>query len=386
MSLFPELPQNMLHRSNEIKSPAVVYDAESLTHVVNHLRRRLGSVKKMKLYVSMKANRNVGLNAYMSKVVDGVDVSSYEEYQVATVAGYSRISATSPGIKIEHIHEMIENHVQFDFDNVEQLYAYSCQYNESRQPKDIGLRLNIPIESNGATTYLSKSRFGINVSQSDNQQALKEILKEFHYKVTSIHIHIGELNNFNTVKDTLNYLVDILSLFPDVQTLNLGGGLTRLFSNEEDLDNTFELIQSYTEQYLPKLKEVIFEPGMLVYVMAGYLKTSVLSVNNGVVNMDSSAWNLIEWTKGNVKIVYTSSNGEVEQQTIAGNTCYEKDIYFENTASNKLSLNDYIVLFPFGAYTVSMSKSLHGLPSPKEYLYINDEFTELSVGEGQVHA
>ncbi len=46
MSLFPKLPQNMFNRSNEITSPAVVYDAESLTHVVHHLRRRLGSVKK----------------------------------------------------------------------------------------------------------------------------------------------------------------------------------------------------------------------------------------------------------------------------------------------------------------------------------------------------
>lgn len=371
----------MFDRCDKLDSPAVIYDYDSLINVINSIKENIGTIKKSKLYVSMKANRNLLLNKYMACLVDGTDVSSYEEFKIAKAAGYRFISATSPGIQIEHINEMILNNVRFDFDNLDQLSSYAKKYKYKKEATEIGIRLNIPLESNYSTTFLSNSRFGMNLSNFENKQKLKELMTEYNLKVISLHIHIGELNNFETVKNVLDYLLELIPLFKDLKSLNLGGGFTRLYANQQEALKVFQFIQSFIDNNLPDLDEVIFEPGMLIYVMTGYLKTSVLSVNNNIINMDTSAWNLIEWTKNNINLIYSNSRKELSNQKIVGNTCYEKDIFFENINSNKLEVNDFILLFPFGAYTISMSKSLHGIGLPKEYLYIENNFIELSDAE-----
>ncbi|MNE67282.1 Diaminopimelate decarboxylase [compost metagenome] len=169
--------------------------------------------------------------------------------------------------------------------------------------------------------------------------------------------------------------MEIISHFPELESLNFGGGFTYLFGGEE-ITAFFSLISQALGNYLENGLEILFEPGMLLFIFSGYLKASVIDCSKGSLTLNASAWNLHSWYPSN--LVYSTADAQKDHEyNVYGNTCYEKDIFFTGIALPKIQLDDVLVLFPYGSYVNSMHRNLHGNALPPEYLYKDKSFRRI---------
>lgn len=125
---------------------------------------------------------------------------------------------------------------------------------------------------------------------------------------------------------------------------------------------------------------MIIEPGSLFALPIGYLKTEVKYVvdssNYAILNV--SAFNLTSWSHvhpimHNHNYIKKEINGRY-QYLLAGNTCYENDIFGNFAFYQKLIPGDNLVLFPVGAYNFALIRNLHNALPPKIIYYKNGKF------------
>lgn len=193
-----------------------------------------------------------------------------------------------------------------------------------------------------------------------------------------IHVHLGEIRNSNIMSQVALGMEKMVGMFPEVEVLNFGGGLTYLYSDENEVTKTWDILEGVIKRInklLNRQVKVIIEPGMLLMAMCGYLVSTVLTSdvegNHRIVTLDSSAWNLMYWTPP--ILVYTYTNNLIkDMHKICGSTCYEKDIFIQSNYNERLDIGDRVLLAPAGAYVTSMARNMHGFPLPDEWILNNN--------------
>lgn len=380
MSIYPRIPEVLLKEELDIPTPSIIYDFDSIVSTINKIKQDIKIIPNSEICFSVKANRNIELLKILSREGVGADVASRFELKKALNANMPNIFATSPGFTNTDIDDLYENNIIPDFNNISQI----SNYFSVKKREFIGVRVNcsVPLDDfESQTTYTKNSRFGIRL---DSEELMK-LKEKYRFKIKQIHLHIGEMRNSTVIKKVTNYIINHLHLYKDVEVINIGGGLTYLYSNEKEVKKTWTIVSEFAKEcneILNKKIRIIIEPGMLLMAMSGYLYTKVcssdFSPNTGIKNitLDSSAWNLTYWTPQILIHNYTLNESK-EEHMLFGNTCYEHDLFIESCYTNTLDIGDKILLSPAGAYVSSMARSLHGYPIPQEWLLQNNQLKRI---------
>jgi diaminopimelate decarboxylase len=340
-------------------APTIVYDDHGIRQEFALLRRHMeeafGERHPVRLLFSVKANAFPDLLS--SCVAQGVggSVASMPEFATARAAGMHPIHATSPGFTASDVAVLLAAEAELDVDNVEQLAVLP-------RGSEVGLRLQVPDDDRREGV----SRFGIDPADPK----LHELLSEGR-QVVRLHAHTRDIGTMAQMEGFALLLVRAAQQFPELRTINVGGGLTRLYKDPERSADSWRAFARVMSE-LPPGMTVIAEPGAQVVMRHGYLATNVVSSlpradGRRLVTLDTSKWRLVAWTDLEL-FSPLPRPGDVFLTDLVGPTCYERDVWLSEVAMPALSTGDRVVIGGLGAYVASMMRRMHGLPDPREVL------------------
>jgi diaminopimelate decarboxylase len=362
MSAIPPVLEEALRT---LSTPAFVYDLDVVDEILRALREDLSVLGAVRMRFAVKANRNPALLRHLAADDVGADVASAEEMMAAENAGMRPLSLTTPALGEALMLRAADSGCEVDLDSLSQVERWG----RSRLPREIGLRLRVPLDpaNRGAEQGARWSRFGVNPAD----RLLHEALRRHDLRVVRLHIHPGEYRDEARAHNLAVLVVSVLELFPAVETVNLGGGLTYLYADRARAGTAFAAMAAVFDRS-SRVPVWVFEPGMLVSGLAGYLVARVIDVGehpdgHRLASLDASAWNLATWGRPRIAAAFPAREGDPQLHWLAGCTCYEQDYFSREVAAPPLQEGDRLLLTGFGAYAASMARSSHGYPVPTEW-------------------
>lgn len=373
-------PQQLIAAANEFGTPLYVYHAERIKEQYGKLTSAF-SGSKVKFFYACKALTNVNVLKYILSLGANIDCSSINEVKLALHAGFpaQRVLYTSNGIGFDEIAEAKESGVNINIDSLSNLEKFGKEYGHT-YPVGIRLRPNIMAGGNlKISTGHDKSKFGVPVEQLDK---ILEIVKQYNIAITDLHIHTGsDLKDADVFVKGIEVLFDIIPHFPELKSVDLGGGFKVPYKEgDEEIDITI-LAQKVKEAFdaHPQAKnlEIWFEPGKFMVSACGYLITQVnvmketkattfASVNSGfnhlIRPMFYDAYHRIQ----NI----SNLNGTEKNYSVVGNIC-ETDTFAWDRPLNEIREGDYLVFYNAGAYGFEMSSNFNSRFKPAEVLIRN---------------
>ncbi|MFL1379518.1 MULTISPECIES: hypothetical protein [unclassified Nocardiopsis] len=362
MTIVPPGPgEALLRAARTTDTPALLYDLDAVTATVRELREDLSVLPDPVLLLALKANRFPPLLRHLAGLGVGADVASPAEWRAARDAGMDPVSATGPGLTGAELAAMAAEGALVDVDGVDQLRAL---FAARPAPAEIGLRLRVPMAEQDRTSGRRASRFGVDPADP----ALHRALADTGARVVRLHVHSGEIATPDRADLLASALLACLRVFPHVRELNLGGGLTTLYTDRQRARQAWKRV---AERLAGTPVRVLVEPGMLTTALAGYLVVSLRSVGRlpggpGYAVADASGWNLFTWGSPRVVARLPERDGPARPHLIGGVTCYENDVLAEDVALADPRPGDRLVFNAAGAYTAAMARDLHGWGPPRE--------------------
>ncbi|MFJ3390398.1 MULTISPECIES: hypothetical protein [Lysinibacillus] len=375
MSIYPNISDFLLDNEPSIGSPAIIYDYNSIVSTVSKIRNDIKIIPNVELCFAIKANRNKIVLKLLSDLGLGADVASIHEFEIVEEIGMNPVYSTSPAYNEKFLEKLLERNILPDFNSFSQLKKYVEEYNLN----EVGVRVKVPLKNiHPDITYGEQSRFGINIDSDEFIQ----FINNKKLKIKQLHFHLGELQNSSIIKEAMEYIYSLSYKFQDLEVINIGGGLTYLYSDEIEVKKSWEIVKEYVLQINRQLNrevKIVVEPGMLILAMSGYLYSKVqssdLSINKRIITVDCSAWNLTYWAYPYLVHSYSDSmNTTEEEHVIFGNTCYEKDVFISSVRHKPLKINDGLLMNPVGAYVNSMARNMHGYHLPDEWILKDSTF------------
>ena len=379
----------------EFSTPVYVYDQNSMEA---RAREALNFPNAYGLDVgyAMKALSNAAIIRMFADMGLYIDASSGFEAERAIKAGVKpdRIQITAQQIPL-HLKELVEIGVKFNASSLSQLRAYG----EMFPGTELSVRVNPGLgsgHSERTNTGGPSSSFGIWHEHLDKIIKLQE---KFNLKITKVHTHIGSGSDPDVWDRCARMSLDIVSKFPNVDTLNLGGGYKVARMPEEVSTDLLAIgvpiareFEDYHEDHGRKLKLEI-EPGTYLVANAGVLIASVIDV----VDTGKDGYNFIKIDSGMTEVLrpgmygaqhpidvvpVTDENRSSKEYIIAGHCCESGDILTPLSGDPEglkprllttAKIGDAVVVGGSGAYCSSMSPiNYNSFPQAPEVLITRD--------------
>ncbi len=376
--------KTFLKLAKEYETPLFVYDAKVMEEQCKKIERAFSRYPKFKLFYPVKANSNLHILNYFRKQILSADVSSPGDVYLAMKAGFKprEISATGPNWSNDDLSYLIENRIHLVLDSLSQIKRLATISSGRR----IGLRINTGISA-GHINHLQmggeKSKLGILVTNLDE---VKKKVNQLGLEVVGLHMHIGS-GCFQTqpfIKSLKILIKTAQEYFPQIEYLNLGGGLGVAFEpkTERDFD-----IKKYANQVYPLIKElnkklgktieIQLEPGEFLIWKAGYLLTQINTIkknqNRIFVGVDTNTACLpgpflYQSYHEIAPLVKRRAKREYKKVTICGNLCQAGDVFAWDRLLPSLEEGDFLVIKNAGAYCFSRSSTFNSRLRPAEVL------------------
>lgn len=333
----------------DVPTPAIVYHLPKLRRTAAQLRDLSAPFGGICAF-AVKANRNPRVLAELAAAGFGADIASTTEYTLADAAGLRPLMATSPGLPRATAAVIDKAGGAVFFDHIEQVrLALEDGIDLSRH----GIRASMPGDYRA---------FGFEIP------AEAAALEALGFRPKKLHVHAGEIIDPGRLLERLRVVEGYVRRY-DASVVDMGGGFGVLSNDPGALTEAFAHLHAFSARTGVKL---IFEFGKVAVARCGYLVTRVLGTKSRgearCAVVDASSFNLGTWEPR--RVIWTSARGSRLIPTrIMGPTCYESDIFVDNAALPELRPGDRIVFGPVGAYTMSISASLHGLETPREEFF-----------------
>jgi diaminopimelate decarboxylase len=384
--LYRAPPHVLWEIAETLQTPAVIYDISALRHVVREMQGDISVIPGARLNFALKACHTPAILKLLAGFGLGCDVASTGEFLLACQAGFAEISATGPAFSIEDFHAFRSAGVVVDIDSLSQLQVFGERFPSS----EVGVRLRIPLAAavTSDATFGSESRFGMKITD----RRLFRIISEHDLKITRMHVHTGQTTP-EAALFKIDYLLAAAEILPDVNLINLGGGLFHFYVDRSAARAVLCKIAARLERFRHDTSREIalrFEPGGALMAPCGYLVTEVRAVEEQsalgqrVVTVDASAWNVAPWHKPQVFIL-PDRGGEVLPGLLAGNTLYEHDFFGRDIFGRQMPLafpacrvGDRALITAFGAYTMTNGRRFNRIPMPREFMLEDERLSELT--------
>ena len=358
----------------ENKSPLYIYNEATIDKNL----AKLSKIKSIdRVFYSIKANANPQVLTKIEKAGLGFECVSFDELEHITrlfpKINRNRLLFTPNFAARKEYEKALELKAMVTLDNLYPLENWPNLFRD----KDIYVRMD-PAKGKGHHKYVhtagTKTKFGIPESQLEE---LANLVKKSGARVKGLHAHIGS-NIFtpDTWSEVGYFLAKIAERFPDVKSLDLGGGLgvvekpTQEALNLEAID---ENLKKFKKQF-PKYKLWI-EPGRFIVAESGVLLTRVTQTKQkgeyNYIGVDAGMNTFIRPALyGSYhEIVNLSRLNDKEHVTanIVGPICESGDILGYGRYIVPPKEGDVILIATVGAYGRVMSSNYNLRPPAEEY-------------------
>jgi len=340
---------------------------------------------------AMKASPNAAILKIFAKAGLHIDASSGHEVHRAMAAGIAaeQISLSAQELPAD-LGDLLEAGIQFNACSLAQLERFG----QLKSGGQVGIRIN-PGAGSGGTNRTNvggpSSSFGI---WYELIPQIKELLEKYDLSAVRIHTHIGSGSDPDVWLKVSKMNFELVRQFPDVVTLNLGGGFKvgRMPSEKTtDLQIVGQPIKEKFEEFAAETGREIrleIEPGTFLVANAGALLSKV----QDVVSTGEGGYDFIKLNTGMtellrpsiygaqhpISLLQSSDQSETKDYVVVGHCCESGDILTPAPGDPELlaprellvaAIGDYCVIDGSGAYASAMTpKHYNSYPEAAEVM------------------
>ena len=265
-------------------------DSEDLPVYVyrpNRVAEKAAMIRKVfpeiTLLYAIKANRHLAILEQMLALADGVDICSPNEARLALQSGFAerQISYTGTSLSESDLDFLVQHpeiHVNAD----------SLSLLERMGKRMPGRRLGIRINPEMGLGYRNESRLVYSGQKRPGKFGLLEeqlpeavaVAQRYQLTIDTVHWHIGcgwldgQLDN---LAEILRKTTSFVSRLPNVERINLGGGLGVPF-RDDDKPLSLDRWSALVREIVAGRWQIVLEPGSFLVQDAGILLARVNTV------------------------------------------------------------------------------------------------------------
>ena len=360
------------------QTPFYAYDRALLRERVATLRQALPA--SVKLHYAMKANPFAPVVGFMAGLVDGIDVASAGELQVALNAGApaAEISFAGPGKKAAELRQAVAAGVLVNVESLREVELLGGIGNELGATPRVAVRVNPDFELKGSGMKMGggPKQFGVDV------EVVPELLRRVAaagLAFEGFHLFAGSQNlrADSICEAQLKSYELALRLAQDAPTpvkfLNLGGGFgIPYFPGEQRLDlapigaNLSEIVLRAARE-LPQAG-IVIELGRYLVGEAGVYVARVvdkkvsrghtyLVTDGGLHHHLAASGNFGQVVRKNYPVAVANRMGaaDTEVVSVVGPLCTPLDLLADRMELSRAEIGDLVAVFQSGAYGASAS-------------------------------
>jgi diaminopimelate decarboxylase len=363
-------------------TPTYIY---SLKRAVQNYHQLLSAFADLDIHIhySAKANSNLAILKTLSDAGAGIDTVSMGEIYRAIYVGVQPKDIVFAGVgkTPQEIRYAIEQGIGwFNVENVRELdHIQSIAEELGVASVRVALRLNPQVTAN-THPYISTghggAKFGLTAGVIEELLARQHDYSRILFEGT--HIHIGsQLGDTKATLQAVEAVLDLIQPYPNIDYINLGGGLPTAYHFDEDIPP----IEAFANSLAPLLKDyqILLEPGRSIIADAGMLVTEVQYVKQQAGQTfyitDSSMAELIRpslYQAHHEIVPLTKSNGDMTVGHIVGPICETADVLAKDRELPALQVGDKIAVMTAGAYGMVMSSNYNARLRPAEVVVAVD--------------
>lgn len=374
------------------QTPFYAYGRDQLKTRVGELRAALPS--SVKLHYAMKANPMPAMVAFMTGLVDGIDVASAGELKAALDAGAvpHEISFAGPGKRDAELRQAVAAGVLINLESFREVTALSAISVELGLAARVAVRVNPDFELKGSGMKMGggPKQFGVDAEQVP--ELLAAIGKAgLHFE--GFHLFAGSQNlKAESICEAQQKSYELALRLAEhapspVHFLNLGGGFgIPYFPGEQRLDlsrigENLNMLAARVTQEMPSAG-IVIELGRYLVGEAGIYVTRVvdrkisrgqifLVVDGGLNHHLSASGNFGQVIRKNYPLAIGNRMDSSERisASVVGPLCTPLDILGDRIELADAHPGDLVVVFQSGAYGASASPhGFLGHPDPIEVL------------------
>jgi diaminopimelate decarboxylase len=360
------------------RTPFYAYDREALRARVDALRAALPA--PISLHYAMKANPMPALVAYMTALVDGIDVASAGELAVALDAGADprEVSFAGPGKSDTELAQAAAAGILINCESLREIAALGDIARRTGRPARVAVRVNpdFELKSSGMKMGGGPKQFGIDAEQVP--EALAEI-KRRELAFEGFHIFSGSQNlRAESICEAQNKAYELALRLSDhapgpVKVLNLGGGFgIPYFPGERPLElapigANLDALVARAQREMPQA-ELVIELGRYLVGEAGIYVCRVIDrkisrgevflvTDGGLHHHLAASGNFGQVIRKNYPVAIGTKMDATEREiaSVVGPLCTPLDLLADRMQLARADVGDLVVVFQSGAYGRSAS-------------------------------
>lgn len=360
------------------QTPFYAYDRRLLRARVLELREVLPS--SVKLHYAMKANPMPAVVGFMAGLVDGIDVASAGELQVALNAGANplEVSFAGPGKKTAELRQAVAAGVLVNIESFREVTELAAISAEMGLPARVAVRVNPDFELKGSGMKMGggPKQFGVDVEQMPELMAL---IGSSGVQFEGFHLFAGSQNLkaesiCEAQQKSYELALRLSELAPTpVRFLNLGGGFgIPYFPGEQRLDLTTvgHNLAGICQRAASELPEasIVIELGRYFVGEAGIYVAKVvdrkvsrgqvfLVTDGGLHHHLAASGNFGQVVRKNypVTVGNRADSTDLETASVVGPLCTPLDLLADRMKLPEAQVGDLVVVYQSGAYGASAS-------------------------------
>jgi diaminopimelate decarboxylase len=373
-------------------TPFYVYDRRLLAERTVLVRKHLPS--EVKLHYAIKANPMPALVAFMASRVDGLDVASAGELDVALATGIdpAEISFAGPGKTRAELERAVAAGILLNVESFREVRVLAELARDAGTRVRVAVRVNpdFELKASGMKMGGGPKQFGVDADQVP--RLLAEIA-QLGLAFEGFHIYSGSQNLraeaiCEAQRKSLALAAALAANAPSpVKVLNIGGGFgIPYFPGESPLDlaaigRNLESMAADTRRILPQASLVV-ELGRYLVGEAGLYVCEVvdrkvsrghvfLVTNGGLHHHLAASGNFGQVIRKNYPVAIGNRvrGGAREVASVVGPLCTPLDLLADRMELAEAHPGDLVVVFQSGAYGLTASPTAFlSHPPPREVL------------------
>ncbi len=360
------------------RTPFYAYDRRLLRERVELLRHKLPV--GIQLHYAVKANPMPALVSTMAALVDGLDVASLGELNIALDSGMTaaEISFAGPGKSPAELAAAVAAGITINMESERELDIINqLAARQGTQPR-VAIRINpdFELKASGMKMGGGPKPFGVD---AERVPAMLQRIGALDVDFQGFHIYSGSQNlRAEAIVDAQNQSLELALRLAEqapgpVKLLNIGGGFgIPYFPGDAPLD--LDPIGANLERWLPIVAErqsqarIVIELGRYLVGEAGIYVAEVverkvsrgqvfLITNGGLHHHLAASGNFGQIIRKNYPVVVGNrvTGQDREMVSVVGPLCTPLDLLAERLEMARAEVGDLIVVLQSGAYGLTAS-------------------------------
>ena len=374
------------------RTPFYVYDRRVMDRKVQELRNALP--EELEIHYAMKANPMPAVVSHFCGLVDGIDVASAREMQVALDAGMNPelISFAGPGKSTDELQRAVAAGIVINMESEFEMRRIAEIARTSGVRPRVAVRVNpdFELKTSGMKMAGGPKQFGVD---AETVPAMLQELAGLPLKFWGFHIYSGSQNLrpeilIESQQKTAALAIYLAKHAPSpVRLLNLGGGFgIPYFPGEQPLDlapigKSLSALLPDIRRHLPEAT-VALELGRYLVGESGVYICKIIErkvsrgqvfliTDGGLHHHLAASGNFGQIIRKNYPVLIANRVGDAltEQSSVVGPLCTPLDLLADKMKLPKADVGDLVAVFQSGAYGFTASpRGFLSHPEPAEIL------------------